>query len=772
MLENVTLAKKLMGGFIAVAVITFIVGYSGFYGAGVLNEHLNEIGKVRMPSVQNLLIAQKDFEIIHSNQNAMLTPDLEEEDIKGILEEYETANESYRKAFAVYEPLPQTVEEAGEWQRFKPKLLNLENLNNQIMTAFEDFRKIGIRNPIELERDLLHFKGDHYLLEVKIMSTIYQNEPLSGGDDHTACNFGRWLPNFQTSNPELANLLQELKVPHLQFHNAVKNIKQLLQQGDKEAAYQAFNNEMVPAAEKTFAYFDQLLAAARRARAIQDKLDKLIIHDLPIVQEEAMTILERIVQINETIAQTALANAADSSNEVRNVTILGLIFGFLLSISAGLYLSRNIGLIIAAFKEEMDKLIQAAVAGKLATRGRADKINFEFRPLLEGVNQTLDAVIGPLNVSAEYVDRISKGDIPRHISEQYNGDFNEIKLNLNNLIDSMISITSAAKEIAKGNLQVSVKPRSGQDELMIAISTMVQELQKMIRNVNESAQTLASASTQLATTSQKMVQETGLVTSKSSTVAAATEEMSANSKSVAQGMSSTTNNLASVASATEEMTSTISEIAGNTEKARNIASEAVNQAVVVADMMKALGKSAQEIGKVTEAITSISAQTNMLALNATIEAARAGTAGKGFAVVANEIKELAKQTDSATEDIKAKINGIQTSTGTAITDIDKISTVIRSVSEIVTSIAIAIEEQSSVTRDIASNIARATNGVSEANERVSQTSTVSESIARDIAGVNVSAKELDQASNQINMSANELSRLSEQLRELIQNFKV
>ena len=135
----------------------------------------------------------------------------------------------------------------------------------------------------------------------------------------------------------------------------------------------------------------------------------------------------------------------------------------------------------------------------------------------------------------------------------------------------------------------------------------------------------------------------------------------------------------------------------------------------------------------TETITNISAQTNLLALNATIEAARAGTAGKGFAVVANEIKELAKQTAEATEDIKARIAGIQNSTGTAITDIGQITTVIRDVGTIVTSIAAAIEEQATVTKDVAGNIAQASSGVREANERVSQTAEVSKSIARDIA---------------------------------------
>ena len=141
--------------------------------------------------------------------------------------------------------------------------------------------------------------------------------------------------------------------------------------------------------------------------------------------------------------------------------------------------------------------------------------------------------------------------------------------------------------------------------------------------------------------------------------------------------------------------------------------------------MQQLGQAAQQISKVTETITDISSQTNLLALNATIEAARAGSSGKGFAVVANEVKELARQTSAATEDIKRTIAGVQGFTGTAIADIDKIAGVISEVGQIVSSIAASVEEQTAVTRDVASNIAQASAGVKSVNDRVAQTASVS-----------------------------------------------
>jgi methyl-accepting chemotaxis protein len=237
-------------------------------------------------------------------------------------------------------------------------------------------------------------------------------------------------------------------------------------------------------------------------------------------------------------------------------------------------------------------------------------------------------------------------------------------------------------------------------------------------------------------------------------------------------MEQTSTNLGSVASATEQMTATIGEIAGNSEKARRITEDATKQAARISEQMNQLGAAAQQIGKVTETITEISSQTNLLALNATIEAARAGSAGKGFAVVANEIKELAQQTARATEDIKGRIAGVQSSTAGGIAEIDKVSAIIHEVSDIVSSIAAAIEEQSTVTKDIARNIAEASTGVRDANQRVSEASQATSEIAREIIVVDHAAGQMAEGSQQVQSSATELSRVAEQLQVTVQRFKV
>ena len=236
-------------------------------------------------------------------------------------------------------------------------------------------------------------------------------------------------------------------------------------------------------------------------------------------------------------------------------------------------------------------------------------------------------------------------------------------------------------------------------------------------------------------------------------------------------MEQTTTNLAHVASATNQMTLTIGEIAQNSEKARRITGAATEQINRITDQIDRLSLAAEEIGKVTGTITEISAQTNLLALNATIEAARAGAAGKGFCVVATEIKTLAQQAAKASEDIRGQIEGVQSATAGGIVEIVKISKIILEVSAIVDSIAAAIEEQSTVTRDISRNIAEASAGVGDSNMRVSETSQVSREIAKDIVSVDQSARQMASGSDHVRLSASQLSTVAAGLRVTLSHFK-
>ena len=346
----------------------------------------------------------------------------------------------------------------------------------------------------------------------------------------------------------------------------------------------------------------------------------------------------------------------------------------------------------------------------------------------------------------------------------------------NSLTKPILKVVAGLKDIAEGEgdltIRLEVNSKDEVGELAKWFNVFMEKLQGIVKEIAENADTLNTSSDDLLNLSGQMSEGADNMSGKSEAVATAAEEMSSNMNSVAAAMEQAATNMNMVATSTEEMTSTVNEIARNSEKASAITGEAVTQAESASERVAELGNAAQDIGKVTETITEISEQTNLLALNATIEAARAGEAGKGFAVVANEIKELARQTAEATQEIKAKIEGIQGSTSGTVKEIGQISKVINDMNEIVSTIAASVEEQSVTTKEIANNVNQASQGIQEVNENVAQSSVVSGEIAKDISNVNQESKEMSNGSSQVKVSAGDLSRLAEELKALVGRFKV
>ena len=343
------------------------------------------------------------------------------------------------------------------------------------------------------------------------------------------------------------------------------------------------------------------------------------------------------------------------------------------------------------------------------------------------------------------------------------------------ILRPIFSTSALVKDVAEGEGDLTKRLTAGSDEIgtlanhfntfMTKLHGIVSQIRDNLASLNTSAGNLSSLSVSLAAGSED-------ATSRANTVAAAAEEMSANMNAVAAASEQAAVNVNMVAAAAEEMSATITEIAGNTEQARKIAEEAVAKTENAAQRVDELGNAANEISKVTEVITEISEQTNLLALNATIEAARAGDAGKGFAVVANEIKELAKQTAQATQEIRKKIEAIQSSTNLTIVEITEISTIINKVNNIVVTIAMAVGEQSASTTEIAGNVAQAAQGINEVNENVSQISNVSSEISQEISGVSHVAEQLRESSSGVNNQSSDLAALAGQLAAIVNQFKL
>ena len=251
------------------------------------------------------------------------------------------------------------------------------------------------------------------------------------------------------------------------------------------------------------------------------------------------------------------------------------------------------------------------------------------------------------------------------------------------------------------------------------------EMARIVESLNASSKTLNSLSHQMGSSAEE-------TSSQATLVSAASEQVSKNIQTVATG--------------TEEMTASIREISKNASEAARVVSTAVKVADTTNITITKLGESSIEIGKVIKVITSIAQQTNLLALNATIEAARAGEAGKGFAVVANEVKELAKATAKATEEISQKIEAIQGDTRGAVSAIGHITTIINQINDISNTIASAVEEQTATTAEMSRNVSEAAIGAN--------------SIVENISGVATAARETSKGASNAQEAATELAMLA------------
>jgi methyl-accepting chemotaxis protein len=451
---------------------------------------------------------------------------------------------------------------------------------------------------------------------------------------------------------------------------------------------------------------------------------------------------------------------------------------------ATIQLMENIG----ALRQELARVTEASREGRLSERADPAQFPGAYAEMIEGVNEMLDTILLPIAEADRVLGLVRGGNLREKVEIACKGDHERMKNAVNGVHDWLRDLIAYVTKIANGDLTASIAKSSDQDQvhewlvllknniqaLVVDAGTLAQaasegrvgaradatghqgDFRKIIEGVNktldavveplkvtaQNTAALASASEEFAAVSQQLAGNAEETATQANVVSAASEQISHNVDSVTQ--------------ASEQMQESIREISKNANESARVAQHAVKVAHSTNEIVKKLGGSSQEIGKVIKLITSIAQQTNLLALNATIEAARAGEAGKGFAVVANEVKELAKRTAQATEDIGGKIETIQGDSKGAVIAIEEVSTIINQINDISNNIASAVEEQTVTTKEISRRMAETAKGVAN--------------IATNIVGVATAAKDTTKGANDTHRASQELSRMAARLQTVISKF--
>jgi len=443
-------------------------------------------------------------------------------------------------------------------------------------------------------------------------------------------------------------------------------------------------------------------------------------------------LLRDVVALNVRVSDKSRQSAEATRATVTQAMTFSIVLGLLMGLGGAWFLGRNIAGILESLLRESAKVTTAVQEGKLGVRADVDAVNFEFRGIVKGMNNTMDAfAAGPVGVAIDYVDRISKGDLPPKITDEYRGDFHALKTNLNSCIDAIRMLVVDSSALAKAAVDGKLKVRAdvtrhsgdfarvigGVNETLDAVVRPIEEAGAVLavlanrdlrarvkgdyqgdhaqikESINSMADSLEAALTQVSGTTDQL--------------SAASEQIAASSQTVSQGTTEQASALEETSSTLEEIAAMTRQNADNTQQAKaltqatKVAADSGNLAMaeMVASMRK-IRAAAEGTAEIIRDINEIAFQTNLLALNAAVEAARAGDAGRGFAVVAEEVRNLALRSKDAakkTEELIKESVKLANEGGAISQSVNDnlagIVTSVGKVTDIVGEIAVASEEQ-------------------------------------------------------------------------------
>jgi len=440
-----TIGKKLIAAFSGVALITLAMGITGYYGAVKSEHHIDEIGMVRLPSVDSLLIIADSAENIRGTMRTLGIPGLAQEVRQRQYNNMDQAREVYEAAWKVYEPLPQAAEEEKVWQQFVPAWNAWRAENNKFVEMARQFDQNGIADPGELARQIERFTKDHYILVQQVNHLLHHDQSFEGGEDHTACAAGQWLPNFQTQNQEFIALVRAFDAPHKRFHDAVGTIKRAVGSGAMHEANSLYQREMIPSMEAVFDAFGRMLALANESMALMEAAQAQMIGPVMEAQRTAIGLLDQLVEINRDIAAAEVDQAHSDAVFIEFFSLAAMIAGVLLALGLGILITRSIN---TALKRIIDGLSEGADQVASAS----GQVSSASQSLAEGASEQA-ASIEETSSSLEEMSSMTKQNAGN--AEQANTLMDEAKHVVGSANASMTEMVSSMQEIREASDETS-----------------------------------------------------------------------------------------------------------------------------------------------------------------------------------------------------------------------------------------------------------------------------------------------------------------------------
>lgn len=337
-----SLAFKIGAGFGVLMLLTLVVGAAGVAALYRLSAALDNLAQNELPAAMALGTLQSSIENIRGSLRTLAIPGLTAEVRNRQYDNITKAREAYTQAEARFEQSDFTPEIAAAWDAYKKAHADQKGANNRFLELCRQVDQLGISDPAALQADLRRFEGDHFQLELNMLALLRDGTAFEGGTDHTACNFGKWLPTFKTDSAELNRILEAMKDPHRRFHEAVAEIKQAVQAGNREQAASLYETKMKPARTETFGYFDELLAVAEKSRTPYDEAQKLAVGELLDKMRVTSNAIQKVIEANNAYLEDYRESLGRLARMTTVLLIGAVILAILLGVILAWFLTRSI----------------------------------------------------------------------------------------------------------------------------------------------------------------------------------------------------------------------------------------------------------------------------------------------------------------------------------------------------------------------------------------------------------------------------------------------
>jgi methyl-accepting chemotaxis protein len=445
-MKNMKLGTKMIISFAAVALITLLLGIVGYYGATQSVKAIEEIGVVRLPSVESLLVIKDSAQDIRAVLRTLVIPGIPLEDRRRQSNNLAKARERYEKAWKIYEPLPQTLEEAELWKRFVPAWNAWQEENNKFLELSKQIDHLGITDPMGLGRQLEQFTKDHYILMQRVLQLLQVKDAMfKGGEDHSACNAGKWLPTFKTSNDRLAKEVQTIIEPHQRFHEGVRKIKELLGGGNREEAQATYERQMVPAMQEVFQHFDAMRKIADDSIEQFNQAQNLVLGPVRQRQLAVMELLDKIIQINSDVAAAEVKQSNAQAGFLKGLSLVATLLGVVLALALGVLITRSI-------TKPINRIIESLSEGADQVSSASGQVSSASQQLAEGSSQQA-ASLEETSSSLEEMSSMTKQNADN--ANQANALINETSRVVEQANHSMTELTQAMRDISDASTETA-----------------------------------------------------------------------------------------------------------------------------------------------------------------------------------------------------------------------------------------------------------------------------------------------------------------------------